>query len=127
MYRFIKYWLPPLLWMAIIFILSSRQRVAVSESYTISFLIFKSLHIIEYAFLYFLLFRALYPYKGITLKKKYIYAFIIAALYAASDELHQTFVPTREGKVRDVIIDWIGITLMYSYIKARLHTLKKLL
>jgi VanZ family protein len=31
-----------------------------------------------------------------------------AALYAASDEFHQTFVPNREGCVRDVLIDTCG-------------------
>ena len=31
-----------------------------------------------------------------------------AALYAASDEFHQTFVPSREGCLRDVGIDTCG-------------------
>jgi VanZ family protein len=31
-----------------------------------------------------------------------------AALYAATDEFHQTFVPSREGCLRDVIIDTTG-------------------
>ena len=32
----------------------------------------------------------------------------VAVLYAATDEFHQTFVPTREGCLRDVFIDSTG-------------------
>ncbi len=35
----------------------------------------------------------------------------LAVLYAATDELHQTFVPTREGCLRDVFIDSSGAVL----------------
>ena len=34
----------------------------------------------------------------------------LCALYAATDEFHQSFVPTREARVHDVIIDTIGAT-----------------
>lgn len=37
-------------------------------------------------------------------------AFLLAVLYASSDEFHQCFVPSREGAVRDVIVDTIGAT-----------------
>ena len=35
-------------------------------------------------------------------------AFWVTVLYAATDELHQTFVPSREGCLRDVVIDSTG-------------------
>jgi VanZ family protein len=35
-------------------------------------------------------------------------ALLVTALYAATDEYHQTFVPTRDGCVRDVFIDSCG-------------------
>ena len=35
-------------------------------------------------------------------------ALLAAALYAGTDEFHQTFVPTREGCFRDVCIDTLG-------------------
>jgi VanZ family protein len=35
-------------------------------------------------------------------------ALLVAALYAATDEFHQTFVPNRDGCVRDVLIDTCG-------------------
>ena len=38
-------------------------------------------------------------------------AWIFAALYAASDEVHQLFVPGRAFMVSDIIIDWAGISV----------------
>lgn len=127
--KFIRYWLPPLIWMTIIFLLSARSRFDVTDSYTVSFIIFKTLHMIEYATLYFLLFRAFYSLqnKSLTLNKRMILPLIVSILYAASDEIHQTFTPTREGKPRDVLIDTIGITLMYIYIKLQFNFVKKFL
>lgn len=37
-----------------------------------------------------------------------VYALLICILYAASDELHQVFVPGRGAQVKDVIIDSAG-------------------
>lgn len=37
--------------------------------------------------------------------------FIVCALYAASDELHQTFIPGRAGQWYDYLIDLAGIIL----------------
>jgi len=38
-------------------------------------------------------------------------ALAVAALYAATDEWHQTFVPDRTGSVVDMYIDWCGAVL----------------
>lgn len=35
----------------------------------------------------------------------------VCLLYAASDEIHQLFVPGRSGEVRDVMIDFSGAAL----------------
>src|SRR5207244_3497417 len=35
----------------------------------------------------------------------------VATLYAASDEIHQHFVPTREGRFGDVMLDGAGAAL----------------
>jgi VanZ family protein len=118
-------WLPPLALMGLIFLLSARPRTSITEVYLIDFLIFKTLHMIEYALLYFFLFRALWP--GHKSKKAYVWAFAICVLYAASDEIHQTYVPGREGRRRDVVIDTAGMLLMYSYIKTHFWRIKKYL
>lgn len=106
------YVFPAVGWMAVIFILSSRQRVSVSEEYVVNFIAFKTLHIIEYAFLFFLYFRLLFAYSENTKPTiyQYVFAALFALLFAATDELHQTFVPTRQGTVRDVLIDLAGIS-----------------
>ncbi len=114
--QFIFLWGPVLVWMGIIFAFSSRPRISVSETYIVNFLIFKLLHMIEYAILFLLLARAF----GKSMKNRkqaIIYALLFAVLYAISDEIHQTFIPTREGKIRDVLIDALGIAIMYVYIK----------
>lgn len=113
--------------MIVIFFLSSRESTQVSDVYTWNFIFFKSLHVIEYAALYFLLFRAILQNNTKMKKKAWIMAFVVAMIYAASDEIHQTFVPTREGKARDVGIDTIGMILMYAYSKYRFTSLKKFL
>lgn len=123
----IAYWLPPLIWMGVIFYFSSYPKVSVTENTFYAFIIFKTLHMIEYGILYFLLFRAFYSYdeKKLPLKYKVIFTFLAAIIYALSDEIHQTFIPTREGRLRDVFIDTAGMLLMYIYIKSNLGKLKK--
>lgn len=106
--KFISFWIPVVSWMAIIFFLSSRERILVSEQQTVNFIIFKTLHVIEYFLLYVLVLRALRNTAGLQKTSVFWAAFVLTALYAATDELHQTYVPTREGKVRDVIIDAFG-------------------
>jgi len=117
------YWAPALFWMVLIFTLSSKQRIAVSPQYWANFFVFKSLHVIEYAALFGLLLRAIAGGKKPT-HTQYLYAFIFSVLYAISDELHQTFVPTREGTLRDVLIDTTGITLAYLTVKKLYHKLQ---
>lgn len=115
-------WMPAFCWMTVIFLLSSRQRISVSEEYVVNFLIFKSLHIIEYAILFFLYVRGLRYPAGIA-PWRYTAAFVLTVVYAISDEVHQTLVPTREGALRDVIIDAIGALLAWATLTQLLHTL----
>ena len=106
---------PPLIWMGVIFYLSSREKIAVSESYWLSFAFFKTLHLIEYGILFLLWYFALY-------KKKYglKLAIFLSILYGMTDEWHQTFVPTREGRIRDVFIDSLGVILTWQILLERL-------
>lgn len=97
--KIIKF-LPSFIWMAVIFYFSSRSTIGIGTNQTDRFLILKSFHLIEYAFLVFLLSIAI-------LKKKWV--IIIAYLYAISDEFHQSFIPGRSGRFRDTLIDLAGI------------------
>lgn len=81
---------------------------------------------LEYAGLYFLLMRSIY-HSNKDKQNAYKIAFLIAVLYAVSDEIHQTFVPTREGRLRDVVIDTAGITCAYLLVKNNWKYVKKFL
>ena len=127
--HFIRYWLPPLILMTIIFLLSSRQSIGVSQEESVNFIIFKSLHVLEYALLTFLLFRAIYKTESwkLSLTQALTLAAILAFSYGVTDEIHQTFVPTRTGSVRDIFIDLIGICGMVLYTKYRISFIKRFL
>jgi len=62
----------------------------------------KLAHLIEYAVLGALLYRAL-ARPGL--------AILVGSLYAASDEMHQHFVPGRHAAWYDIVIDTIGVTI----------------
>lgn len=106
-------WAAPILLMIIIFILSSRPRTSITTTFTIDFIIFKSLHMIEYGLLFFLIYRALSETTRLNGRAKVIGAMIITIGYAITDEIHQTFVPSREGTVRDILIDTAGASIVY--------------
>ena len=75
----------------------------------------KTAHVTEYAVLALLCWRARRkPMRGDTRPWRWPdagFAFALAVLFAASDEWHQSFVPSREGAVRDVFIDSAGAGL----------------
>src|SRR5258706_3456768 len=125
---FMIYWLPVLIWMACIFSASSDQMSFQHSSRIIGpfirwlfphlsnqavgewvFVIRKCAHLTEYAILALLLWRALRkPVKGDTRPWRGSEArlvLILVALYAATDEIHQSFVPRRQASVWDVLID----------------------
>lgn len=110
------YWFPSFIIAVAIFTLSSRQRISVSDEYILNFVFFKSGHIIEYAFFCFFNFRAVFNTITSNKYKAGVISLIVTVIYALSDELHQTFVPTREGKTRDIGFDTIGSLLTIIFI-----------
>jgi VanZ family protein len=112
-------WLPVLIWMAVIFYGSSQQSLPTAASGTLDLLIKKSGHVIEYALLGLLATRAWYGTLRLTSGavsyaqwgKTAIMALAVGCLYAVSDEIHQLFVPTRNGHVEDIILDAAAVTL----------------
>jgi len=126
-----KYWLPPVAWMALIFSASSD-----TQSYRHSSRFFEPLlrwlfpqmppatvdaihhffrktgHFTEYAVLALLLWRAIrQPQKNDHRRWRWDEAGLalsIVFLYAAGDELHQVFVNGRTALVSDVFIDTTG-------------------
>jgi VanZ family protein len=104
--RLASTWLPPLLWMAVIFAFSALHGGGHLPAAEVA--LRKLAHVTEYFVLTALLLRAL----GRSRVASPVPVAIAAALaYAASDEWHQSFVPGRTATPRDVAIDGIGIAL----------------
>ena len=100
-------WLPPCLYAAVIFYLSSLPGTTYFPSF---FSADKIIHLGEYAVLGYLVARALRNY-GLTKKQIFIRAFVLCVVYGISDELHQMFVPHRFPSFMDVVADGIGSSL----------------
>ncbi len=128
---FLSYWLPVLVWMWVIFSASSDQMSFQHSSRIIGPLVHwllphlsdeavnavvvfvrKCAHLAEYAVLALLLWRAVHqPAEPSHTPWRWSKAGLVVALvalYAASDEIHQAFVPSRDASVRDVLLDTIG-------------------
>jgi VanZ family protein len=99
-----------LLWMGAIFFLSDQPKSGIPSFGFWDALIKKGSHFLAYAVLAYLALRVT---SGV--KRPYLWAFLITALYAMSDEYHQTFIPGRNGTVMDVLIDSLGgLTALFS-------------
>jgi VanZ family protein len=109
--RYLYYWLPVLLWMGLIFVMSSRSNLPSLPNKTVDFTIKKAGHLTEYGVLAFLLWRAIARDRSSPAPVSFGGAFIISVLYAASDEFHQTFVLGREGRLTDIGFDALGVLL----------------
>ena len=137
MRRFLKYWLPVLAWMSLTFLLSTDVGSAANTSRFIEpflrwlipnispeavakahFFIRKAAHLAEYGVLGLMLWRALRQTRlgGKAPWKTAVAALVLSVAYAATDEFHQSFVPTRTASVRDVMIDTSGSLLSLSII-----------
>jgi VanZ family protein len=110
--RVASLWLPVVVWAALIFALSSLNGLD-SGLGVWDDVLRKLGHVTEYAVLGALLGRALW---------RPLPAFVLGAAYAASDELHQHFVPGRTGAPLDVAIDAVGVLIgIVAYRRLRSH------
>ena len=132
MRRFLKYWLLLLIWLGVIFIgstdlLSAEQTsrfivpillwlkpgMAPETTWIILVIMRKCAHVCEYAILALLLWRALRDGSAIRGKMSILFGAVLlgCAVFAASDEFHQSFVKSRTPSVRDVLLDIAGALL----------------
>ena len=121
-----NYWLPPIIWMGMIFYMSSQKSITITKNVVTDFVTFKTFHMIEYAFLFFLFYRAFQSLKHVQKKLYGVCAFSIAIFYCITDEFHQLYIPTRQGRLRDVLFDIVGMLVMYAIIK-KVRLVQKLL
>jgi VanZ family protein len=106
--------LPPLIVMGVIFFLSAQTSDPVDRAWW-DVLLRKLAHFTEYAVLTGLWWRAL---RGLGVRFPLAAAMAISLGYAATDELHQTFVDGRKGTPVDVLIDFAGIATAAAVIAA---------
>ncbi|WP_300082139.1 VanZ family protein [uncultured Thomasclavelia sp.] len=127
----IRYFLPMIIWMIFIFIMSNTngndsssqsnffaniilQFIHIDKE-TLTFLIRKLAHMSEYAILALFTYYALIK---IAFNKRIIFqiTFLISFLYACSDEFHQLFISGRSGQFTDIIIDSTGCLIMLLFL-----------
>ena len=127
MKSFLKYWLPVLIWLGFIFVgsteaLSAEQtsrflvpflrwldpHISDATIATIHFVMRKLGHITEYGVLAMLLWRGLRRGTHLKMSILFVLAWLAAGIFAASDEFHQSFVPSRTASPIDVMIDICG-------------------
>jgi VanZ family protein len=95
--------------MAVIFAASHTPSAQIPDTGPWDLLVKKGGHLFSYALLAWLWSRALQP--ALAPPRLYWAVFAIAALYAVSDEYHQTSIPGRNGTPVDVLIDAAGALL----------------
>lgn len=124
------HWLPPVVWMAVITWFSTDTASAEHTSQlllpvlhwllpwatpgqldTIHRLLRKGAHLTEYAILAALWYRALTRGRDLSARAASWTAFAISLAWAALDEWHQSFVPSRTGSAVDVALDGAGAAL----------------
>jgi len=101
------YWIPVLAVMALIFVLSSQSGLRVSEDPAVDKPFRVTGHLLAFASLAGLLLVALSRGRRPRLRHAGI-ALGVAVLYGITDELHQSFVPDRTGRIDDLFVDTIG-------------------
>ena len=130
--RFVRYWLPAIVWMAVIFLGSTDMlsaahtsrflvpllrwldpQISLAALNAIQFGIRKLAHLTEYAILAALLWRALRGGTRWQVKISILFfgTWIACAIFAASDEFHQSFVPSRTSSPIDLMTDATGALL----------------
>lgn len=121
--KILKYWAPPVLYMAFIFVISSMEQPPDPMPKFEWLPIDKIYHFIIYGILSILLAVAFVnvPPKWLPTGWIWVTAALISILYGASDELHQMFVPDRFATLADWLSDVIGaiagVVGVYFYYK----------
>lgn len=105
----LRYWGPVGLYAGVIFFGSSLSSPPESISSFLRDISDKVLHLSEYALLGALLYRAFRHASSGWGAHHAVWAAVAgSALYGASDEMHQLFVPFREADVLDIVADTVG-------------------
>jgi VanZ family protein len=143
--RWILAWLPAVIWAGLIFSASSdtfsaahtgsvlepilkwlMPSITASQFNAIHFVIRKSAHFTEYFIFALLLYRGARASLAGWRWSAALTAFLVAAIYSALDEFHQSFVASRTASPYDSLLDSVGalFALLALFIWFRLHQMK---
>ncbi|MEA3369454.1 MAG: VanZ family protein [Candidatus Ratteibacteria bacterium] len=116
--KFLKFWLPLIIWSGLIFYASSMP----ADTPILRWLDILSSyagHFFEFMVLALLSFRAFnnsFPKWGV---RNVFYAGSFSILFAVSDEIHQAFVPTRFCSGSDILVDVLGVGFAFFLLRLR--------
>ncbi|MEW6511472.1 MAG: VanZ family protein [Bacteroidota bacterium] len=113
-HSFVRYQLPAILWAIVIFVSSSIPSDRVPP-----FVLFKFDKLVHFG-VYFLL--AFFTYRAIRYQSRWplladhalLFTVVLIAVYGATDEFHQYFVPGRSADLFDLLADTLGACLLVA-------------
>ncbi len=100
-------WIILVVYLFLIFYLSSLPRIEVLEKTPEFYLRDKLLHVVEYGILGFLTYNA-FRHNKLLNEKIFFYTIMFATIYGITDEFHQMLVPNRIFSFTDIIADFAG-------------------
>ncbi len=124
MLKLIFRWGPAVLLMSFIFFMSAQPKdsTLMPDYGMYDLIVKKGAHLMCYALLALSFVRGLCSDRPAR-RVDYVFALLLTVLYAISDEYHQTFVPGREGRWQDVLIDTTGASVALAALYAwKAHT-----
>ena len=136
----VRYWLPLAVWLAVILFESTPAASSANTRHLLlgalnwllgtansgavdllNFALRKSGHFLGYGLLGVLFFRALHATSRAAAGTLAAWSVGLTLVVASLDEFHQSFIPSREGSVRDVLLDTVGAVCLLSIVLAYLH------
>lgn len=106
-------------WMGVIFFFSSIPDLKSEFPSKIDFVLRKISHFMEYFVLMFFILKIFAHEKldNVKFDYKILFCFLIALVYACSDEFHQSLVVGRQFAIRDIAFDMLGAISCYFSLK----------
>lgn len=112
--RILFSWVAVVVWALLIFLFSAQHSLGTGWGIW-DFILRKAAHMAEFAILFVLVWRA-FRMHGVAVSMSLASGVVIALVYAASDEYHQSFVSGRTASVRDVLFDLAGIFIAVAVV-----------
>jgi len=113
--RTTRFFIPAVLYYAVIYFLSSRPQIPIAPLFPLQDKVF---HIFLFAGFGFCLFYGLARIKRTRKRRSLFHIFIVIGIVAAAlDEFHQAFVPGRSADLADIAADVLGILAGWLFVR----------